>query len=93
MELDSTEGTDNQTDGEQQQQPTNSQRGSPPPNILTSAINLIFANCLENQFMPHDLCDENERRVDARFQALLEAADSDPPVRIRLADITKGLWI
>jgi hypothetical protein len=37
------------------------------------------ADCLENQFTPHDLYEENhERRVEARVRALLEAADSDP---------------
>jgi hypothetical protein len=37
------------------------------------------AECLENQFTPHDLCEENhEQRVEARVQALLEAADSVP---------------
>jgi hypothetical protein len=47
-----------------------------------------IADCLENQFTPHDLCDENhERRVEARVQALLEAADSDHPVRIRPCDL------
>jgi hypothetical protein len=31
-----------------------------------------IADCLENQFTPHDLCGENhERRVEARVQALL----------------------
>jgi hypothetical protein len=45
------------------------------PEDKTNAI----ADCLENQFTPHDLCDENhERRLEARVQALLEAADSDP---------------
>jgi hypothetical protein len=39
MELDPTEDTNNQTDGEQQQLP-NSQKGRPPPIILTSTINL-----------------------------------------------------
>jgi hypothetical protein len=40
------------------------------------------ADCLENQFTPHDLCDENqERLVEARVQALLEAADSGPPLK------------
>jgi hypothetical protein len=39
-----------------------------------------IADCLENQFTPHDLCEVNhERRVEARVQALLEAADSDIP--------------
>jgi hypothetical protein len=40
-EINPTEGTNNQTDGKQQQQSPNSQRGRPPPIILTSAINLI----------------------------------------------------
>jgi hypothetical protein len=41
------------------------------------------ADCLENQFIPQDLCDENhERRVEARVQALLEAADNNPPEKI-----------
>jgi hypothetical protein len=35
-----------------------------------------IAECLENQFTHHDLCDENhERRVKTRVQALLEAVD------------------
>jgi hypothetical protein len=51
-----------------------------------------IANCLENQFTPHDLCEENhEGRVEARFQALLEAADSDPPEKIRPCDLQKLL--
>jgi hypothetical protein len=38
------------------------------------------ADCLENQFTPHDLCEENhERQVEARVQALLEAVNSAPP--------------
>jgi hypothetical protein len=38
-----------------------------------------IADCLENQFTPLDLCDENhEKRVEARVQALLEAADNNP---------------
>jgi hypothetical protein len=39
-----------------------------------------IADCLEIQFTPHDLCDENhERRVEAEVQALLETADKNPP--------------
>jgi hypothetical protein len=50
------------------------------------------ADYLENQFTPHDLCEENhERRVDARVQALLEAADSGPHGRIRPCDLQKLL--
>jgi hypothetical protein len=38
-----------------------------------------IADCLENQFTPHALCEEtHERRVEARVQALLETADRDP---------------
>jgi DNA polymerase III delta subunit len=49
-----------------------------------------IADCLENQFTLHDLCDENhERRVEARVQALLEAVDNNPPERIRPCDLQK----
>jgi hypothetical protein len=49
-----------------------------------------IADCLENQFTPHDLSgDNNEWRVEARVQALLEAVDNNPPERIRLCDISK----
>jgi hypothetical protein len=48
------------------------------------------ADCLENLFTPHDLCDENnERRVEARIQALLESVDNNPPERIRPCDVLK----
>jgi hypothetical protein len=41
-------------------------------------VNAI-ADCLENQFTHHDLCDENhERRVEARVPALLEAVGNNP---------------
>jgi hypothetical protein len=51
-----------------------------------------IADCLENQFTPHKLCDENhEWRVEAGVQALLEADDSDPPARIRPCDLQKLL--
>jgi hypothetical protein len=49
-----------------------------------------IADCLENLFTPHDLCDENhERRVEARVQTLLEAEDNDPPEKIRPCDLLK----
>jgi hypothetical protein len=41
MELDQTEDTNTQTDGEHQQQPPNSQRGRSPPIILTSTVNFM----------------------------------------------------
>jgi hypothetical protein len=41
-----------------------------------------IADCLENLFAPHDLCDENhERRVKAEAQALLETVDNNPAER------------
>jgi hypothetical protein len=49
-----------------------------------------IADYLEKLFTPDDLCDENhERRVEARVQALLEAEDNDPPVKIRPFDLLK----
>jgi hypothetical protein len=43
-----------------------------------------------NEFTPHDLCDEShERRVEARVQALLEAAENDSPEKIRPCDLLK----
>jgi hypothetical protein len=45
---------------------------------------------LENQFIHHDLCDENhERRVEATVQILLEAVDNKPPEGIRPFDLQK----
>jgi hypothetical protein len=45
------------------------------------------ADCLEKQFTPHKLCEENHKRqVDARVQDLLEAVDKDLP------ETVKGLW-
>jgi hypothetical protein len=54
--------------------------------MVLQALNFVhprkpmhFADCLENQFTHHDLCDENhERRVEARVQALLEAIEDAP---------------
>jgi hypothetical protein len=35
-----------------------------------------IADCLENQFTPHDLCEENYKwQVEARVQDLLEAVE------------------
>jgi hypothetical protein len=67
--------------------------GPRAPTAIHGPSGLIFhpsekanaiADCLENQFTRHDLCDEtHERRVEARVQALLEAVDNKPPERIR----------
>jgi hypothetical protein len=49
-----------------------------------------IADCLEIQFTPNDLCDDNhERRVEARVQALLETVDNKLPQRIRPCDLRK----
>jgi hypothetical protein len=56
----------------------------------------VIADCLENQFTPHDLCDENhERGMEARIQVLLEVEGNDTPERVRIikfVEIKKGLW-
>jgi hypothetical protein len=63
---------------------TNCHSWSFRPKISSGSKAKAIADCLENQFTPHDLCEENhERRVEARVQALLEAVDSDPLERIR----------
>jgi hypothetical protein len=56
------------------------------------------ADCLEKQFTPHKLCDENyERQVEVRVQAVLEAAPRKRKA-MRLTEINKfleieeGLW-
>jgi hypothetical protein len=54
-------------------------------------VNAI-ADCLGNQFTPHDLCDENhEWRMEARVQALREAVDRNHPERIRPCDVQKSI--
>jgi hypothetical protein len=50
----------------------------------------VIADCLEIQFTPHELCDENhERRVEAKLQALVETVHQNPPQRIRPCDVQK----
>jgi hypothetical protein len=40
----------------------------------------VTADCLENQFTPHNLCDENhEWQVEVQVRALLEAMDDNQP--------------
>jgi hypothetical protein len=49
-----------------------------------------IADCLESQFTPHKLCDENhEWQVEARIQALLEAKDNNPPEKVRPCKLQK----
>jgi hypothetical protein len=57
-----------------------------PSCLKFDTLNAV-ADCLENRFTSHDVCDRNdERRVEGRDQALLEAADSSPPERVRPCD-------
>jgi hypothetical protein len=57
--------------------------------LLLEKANAI-AGCLEKQFTPQDLCEENhEWHVEARVQTLLKAVDKDSPERIRSCDLYK----
>jgi hypothetical protein len=48
------------------------------------------ADCLENRFTHHDLCDEHhERRMEAFVQDMLETEDTAPPEKIRPRDFKK----
>jgi hypothetical protein len=48
----------------------------------------VNADCLENQFTSHDLCDEyHERQVETRVQALLVSVDDTPSGKVRPCDI------
>jgi hypothetical protein len=50
----------------------------------------VIADCLENQFSPHDLCEEHrEQLVVTRIQALFETVDNDPLERVRPCDVQK----
>jgi hypothetical protein len=57
---------------------------------LSNKYAIVIANCLENQFTSHDLCDENhERRVETRALVLSAYVDSTPFGKIRPCDIHK----
>jgi hypothetical protein len=48
----------------------------------------VIANCFENLFTPHKLCDaDHERRVEARVQALMTTVEENPSVKFRPCDI------
>jgi hypothetical protein len=52
----------------------------------------VIADCLENQFTSHDLCDENhERQVETRVQALLTSVDDTLLAKVRPCDKHKLL--
>jgi hypothetical protein len=55
----------------------------------------VIANYLQNLFTPHKVCDtDHDRRVEARFQALLTTVE-DPlppaPVKFRPCDVSKEI--
>jgi hypothetical protein len=57
--------------------------------LPTEEANAI-ADCLENRFTPHDLCDErHEERVETCVQALLEVEDDTVTERVRPCDMQK----
>jgi hypothetical protein len=57
-----------------------------PPNEKAK----VTADCLENRFTSHDLCDENHKReVGSTVQALLASADATPLGKLRPCDIQK----
>jgi hypothetical protein len=48
----------------------------------------VIADCLENQFTSHDLCDENHaRQVEAKVQALVASVSGTPLEKVRPCDI------
>jgi hypothetical protein len=49
-----------------------------------------IAGCLEKQFTPNELCEENhEERVEAKIQALHESVDDKAPNSIKPSDVLK----
>jgi len=58
--------------------------------LLTYDKANAIADCLENRFTHHDLCDEHhERWVEAFAQDMLEAEDTAPSEKIRPCDLKK----
>jgi hypothetical protein len=52
----------------------------------------ITADCIENQFTSHYLCDyDHKRQTEARVQALLDIADGDTTVTFHLVTSEKRL--
>jgi hypothetical protein len=49
-----------------------------------------IADCLENRFTHHELCEErHERRVEALVQDMLDTEDTAPSERIRHSDLKR----
>jgi hypothetical protein len=57
--------------------------------INTNTNTNAIADCLEKQFTPHDLCEEDHKRqVEARVKDL-EVVDINHPERIKPSDLHK----
>jgi hypothetical protein len=73
--------------------------GAKKPTAIHGPFGLTFhslektnaiADCLENQFTLHDLCDENyKRQVEATVRTLLEAIENISPERIGPCELQK----
>jgi hypothetical protein len=51
-----------------------------------------IADCLENQFTAHNLCDcDHRQQVGAADQALLATVDEETPVKFRPCDASKEI--
>jgi hypothetical protein len=52
----------------------------------------MVADCLENQFKAHDLCDcDHRRHVEAEVEALLGTVNEDIPVNFRPCDVSEEI--
>jgi hypothetical protein len=75
--------------------------GPKAPSVIHDPLGSIFypidklyitADCLENQFTPHGLCDyDNKLQADVRVYALLATVDEDIPVEFRPFDVSKEI--
>jgi hypothetical protein len=73
-----TESTETENTAPEKEAPKKS--GRPPP--------IVIADCLENQFTSHILCDENhERQVETTVKALLAFVSGTPLGKIRPCDV------
>jgi hypothetical protein len=66
--------------------------GPSGPAFYSNRKDKIMADCLENLFTPHKLCEsDHERRAETRVQALLTSADENPSVKFRSFDVSKEI--
>jgi hypothetical protein len=74
--------------------------GSKAPSVIHCPLGPVFyppdkaniiADCLENQFTAHYLCDCYHRHVEAKGKPLLATVDEDTPVKFQSCDISKEI--